>query len=77
MFIAGSHTARDWFDDVTKVHAWGDLKYSERYQKVLDVFKNRDEIDTWSGIALAAVLALSSRRTILIELKRAGHTGHQ
>ena len=24
MFIAGSHTARDWFDDVTKVPAWGD-----------------------------------------------------
>ena len=33
MFIAGSHTARDWFDDFTKVPAWGDLKNSERYQK--------------------------------------------
>ena len=33
MFIAGSHTARDWFDDFTKVPAWGDLRSSERYQK--------------------------------------------
>ena len=33
MFIAGSHTARDWFDDFTKVPAWGDLRDSERYQK--------------------------------------------
>ena len=29
MFIAGSHTARDWFGDFTKVPAWGDLKNSE------------------------------------------------
>jgi hypothetical protein len=26
MLIAGSHTARDWFDDFTKVPAWGDKK---------------------------------------------------
>ena len=39
MFIAGSHTARDWFDDFTKVPAWGDLRNSERYQKVLSEFK--------------------------------------
>ena len=39
MFIAGSHTARDWFDDITKVPAWGDLRDSERYQKVLENLK--------------------------------------
>ena len=31
MFIAGSHTARDWFDDFTKAPAWGDVRDSERY----------------------------------------------
>ena len=46
MFIAGSHTARGWFDDFTEVPAWGDLRDSERYQKVLEEFKNRGEIDT-------------------------------
>ena len=39
MFIAGSHTARDWFDDFTKVPAWGDVRDSERYQKTLEEFK--------------------------------------
>jgi hypothetical protein len=56
MFIAGSHTARDWFDDFTKVPAWGDLKNSERYQKVLQEFKNRNEIDTVVGHSLGVPL---------------------
>ena len=46
MFIARGHTARDWFDDFTKVPAWGDLRESERYQKVLEEFKNKEENDT-------------------------------
>ena len=33
MFIAGSHTARDWFDVFTKVLAWDDLRDSDRHQK--------------------------------------------
>ena len=33
MYIAGSHTARDWFDDVTKIPFYGDLRDSERYKK--------------------------------------------
>ena len=49
MFIAGSHTARDWFDDFTKVPAWGDLRDSERYQKALEEFKNQGQIDTVVG----------------------------
>ena len=28
MFIAGSHTTRDWFDDITKIPAWGDVRDS-------------------------------------------------
>ena len=39
MFVAGSHTARDWFDDFSKVPAWGELKGSHRYQKALAEFK--------------------------------------
>ncbi len=30
MFIARSHTARDWFGDFTKIPVWGDLKDLER-----------------------------------------------
>ena len=32
MYIAGSHTAKDWYDDVTKIPDWGDLRQSTRYQ---------------------------------------------
>ncbi len=49
MLIAGSHTARDWFGDFTKVPAWGDLGDSERYQKALEEFKNQGQIDTIVG----------------------------
>ena len=32
MYIAGSHTGKDWYGDVTKVPNWGDLRESTRYQ---------------------------------------------
>ena len=32
MYIAGSHTAKDWYDDVTKIPVWGDIRNSTRYQ---------------------------------------------
>ena len=37
MYITGSHTARDWYDDVTKIPVWGDLRDSTRYQATRDV----------------------------------------
>jgi hypothetical protein len=52
MFIAESHTARDWFDDITKVPAWGDLRNSERYQKAQREFENNGQIDTVVGHSL-------------------------
>ena len=32
MYIAGSHTAKDWYGDGTKVPDWGNLRQSTRYQ---------------------------------------------
>ncbi len=32
LYTAGSHTAKYWYDDVTKVPFWGDLKNATRYQ---------------------------------------------
>ena len=62
MFIAGSHTARDWFDDITKVPAWGDLRDSERYQKVLEEFKSRGEISTVVGHSLGGSVSLELQK---------------
>ena len=32
MYIAGTNTLRDVYDDVTKIPVWGDLRNSSRYQ---------------------------------------------
>ncbi len=62
MFIAGSHTARDWLDDFTKVPAWGDLKNSERYQKTLEQFNNQEQIDTVVGHTLGGSVSLELQK---------------
>jgi hypothetical protein len=62
MFIAGSHTQRDWFDDVTKIPVWGDLKNSERYQKVQTKFEEQDQIDTVVGHSLGGSVALELQK---------------
>ena len=41
MFIAGSHTARDWFDDVTKIPQW--QKVPAGVNPVIDI------MNTWWG----------------------------
>ena len=44
LYIAGSHTARDWFDDVTKIPAWGDLRNAERYRAAEKALKANPNI---------------------------------
>ncbi len=62
MFIAGSHIARDWFDDFTKVPAWGDLRESESYQKTLEDFKNQGQTDTVAGHSLGGSVSLELQK---------------
>ena len=62
MFIAGSHTQRDWFDDVTKIPAWGDLRNSERYQKVQKPFEAQGQIDTVVGHSLGGSVSLELQK---------------
>ena len=33
LYVSGSHTARDWYDDFTKIPFWGDLRDSHRYKE--------------------------------------------
>ena len=70
MFIAGSHTARDWFDDFTKVPAWGDLRGSERYQKALEEFKNQRQIDTVVGHSLGGSVSLELQKNYPDRVKK-------
>ncbi len=36
MFIAGSHTEQDWFDDFTKILFLGNPRNSDKYQQILE-----------------------------------------
>jgi hypothetical protein len=62
MFIAGSHTKRDWFDDITKIPAWGDLRNSERYQKAQQEFEDQGQIDTVFGHSLGGSVSLELQK---------------
>ena len=70
MFVAGSHTARDWFDDFSKVPAWGDLKGSYRYQKALEEFKNNRDIDTVVGHSLGGSVSLELQKNYPSRIKK-------
>ena len=52
MYIAGSHTAKDWYDDVTKVPDWGDLRQSTRYQAVEKALKENPQVNRVIGHSL-------------------------
>ncbi len=52
MFVAGSHTARDWYDDVTKIPFWGDVKKSERYQQADKMLTANPQVRTIVGHSL-------------------------
>ena len=57
MYIAGSHTARDWYDDFTKVPFWGDVRNSERYQEADRALKANPQIRTIVGHSLGGAVA--------------------
>ena len=57
MYVAGSHTARDWYDDVTKIPFWGDVRKSERYQQADKMLTANPQIHTIVGHSLGGSVA--------------------
>jgi hypothetical protein len=39
-YVKGSSTARDWYDDVTKIPFWGDTRKAERYEQAEQAYKD-------------------------------------
>ena len=62
LYIAGSHTARDWYDDVTKVPFWGDLRGAERYQAAEKVLKEHPNVKRVVGHSLGGSVALELQK---------------
>ena len=57
-YVAGSHYAVDWLDDITRVPFWGDLKTkSDRYQQVDKMLKANPQAHTLVGHSLGGSVA--------------------
>lgn len=54
LYVAGSHTLRDWWDDFTKVPFYGDLSKSARYMNVEKVLKENPQIENLVGHSLGS-----------------------
>ena len=62
MYIAGSHTAKDWYDDVTKIPVWGDLRNSTRYQAARDALVENPQLKRIVGHSLGGSTALELQK---------------
>jgi hypothetical protein len=62
MYIAGSHYAIDWLDDLTRVPFWGDVRKSYRYKQADRVLDSNPQIDTLVGHSLGGSVAHELQR---------------
>lgn len=60
--MAGSHTAKDWYDDVTKIPFWGDLRNSTRYQEAEKALNANPNIKNVVGHSLGGSVALELQK---------------
>ncbi len=62
MYVAGSHYAIDWLDDLTRVPFWGDVKKSYRYKEADRVLHQNSQVDTLIGHSLGGSVAHELQR---------------
>ena len=62
LYIAGSHTGQDWWDDFTKIPIWGDLRESARYKAAEAVLKANPQIENVVGHSLGGSVALELQK---------------
>ena len=60
--VAGSKTARDWYDDFTKVPFWGDLRKSERFSKLNTALTKHPETKQLVGHSLSGSVILEKQK---------------
>ena len=58
MYIAVAHTAKDWYDDITQVPVWGDLRNSTRYQAARDALMENPQVKRSVGHGVGRSVAL-------------------
>ncbi len=58
MYVAGSHTVKDWWDDITKIPVWGDLGGSTRYKNAVEAYERNPQVNTLVGHSLGGSVIL-------------------
>ena len=53
MAVAGSQTAKDWWDDISKIPVWGDLRKSDRFGQLNTALLKHPETKQLVGHSLA------------------------
>ena len=61
LYIAGSHTARDWYDDFTKI-PFGTTANAYRYQKADEALKANPDVTRVVGHSLGGAVALELQK---------------
>ena len=61
-YIAGSHTARDWFDDFTKIPFWGDSHKIYRMQMAQKALAANPQTTRVVGHSLGGAVALQAQK---------------
>ena len=62
LYVAGSWTGKDWYDDLTKVPFWGDLKNATRYQQADKALMANPNIKNVVGHSLGGSVALELQK---------------
>ena len=65
-YVKGSVTARDWYDDATKIPFWGDTRKAERYEQAdkayNDLINSGKPVDRIVGHSLGGSVALQMQK---------------
>ena len=73
-YVKGSKTAREWWDDFTKIPAYGNLQNSERYQQARDAYQKLQDagnpVDRVVGHSLGGSVALQMQKDLGIPRTR-------
>jgi len=62
MAVAGSQTARDWYDDITKIPFYGDVRKSERFSQLNTALTKHPETKQLIGHSLAGSVILEKQK---------------
>ena len=58
MFIAGTSSLGDWYDNITKIPVWGDLRNSKRYKDADSVLKENPNVKKLISQSLGGSVSL-------------------